>query len=206
MEQKNFLIIDKSLEKDLIDYCKLNNIEDIEKFKIICFTMGFNIKKYGLLNHVDGDQIVQTPKEIEVIKYVDREIIKEIPVEKIVEVIKEIKVPVEKIVEVTKEIPVEKIVEVVKEIPIKTETEKIIISDEDKNKELIIKILDLEKKHQDCENKNTMISQTLQDLRSQIRNREIKIGELENKIRDLSVIIEKRLATFHTSSNLKDKL
>ncbi len=71
-------------------------------------------------------------KEVPVEKIVEKEVIKEVPVEKIVEKI--VEVPVEKIVEkeVVREVPVEKIVEkivekeVIKEVPVEKIVEKIV--------------------------------------------------------------------------------
>lgn len=104
--------------KSVQEYCKLNNIEDVNGFILKCFTSGFNIEKYGLLGESS-----EKPVEIEVIK--------EIRVEVPVEVIKE----VEKIVEVIKEVPtppteieVVKYVdrEVVKEVKVEVPVEKIV--------------------------------------------------------------------------------
>ena len=85
--------------KSVQEYCKLNNIEGVDKFIIKCFTEGFNITKFGLL----GDDS-KKPMEIEVI----REIRVEVPVE----VIKEVEVIREVIVEVPVTNTVEKIIEV----------------------------------------------------------------------------------------------
>jgi len=88
--------------KSVKEYCNLNNIEDVDKFIVKCYTEGFNIKKYGLIgndsqpNVIEKEVIKEVP--VEVIKYVDREVIKEVPVE----IIKE-KVP-----NVVQEVPVEK--------------------------------------------------------------------------------------------------
>jgi hypothetical protein len=88
--------------KSVQEYCKLNNIEDVDKFITKCYTEGFNIKKYGLIgndsqpNVIEKEVIKEVP--VEVIKYVDREVIKEVPVE----IIKE------KIVNVVQEVQVEK--------------------------------------------------------------------------------------------------
>ena len=59
---------------------------------------------------------------------VEKEVIREVPVEKIVEVEKRVEVPVEKIVEKGVEVPVEKIVEkeVIKEVPVEKVVEKIV--------------------------------------------------------------------------------
>jgi cobalamin biosynthesis Co2+ chelatase CbiK len=84
MSQKNYLILDN----EFIAYCKLNNIDDVEKFAIDVFNRGFNIIKYG-----------ETPKgfssEKIIEKIVEKEVIKEVPIEKIVEVIKEVPVTIE---------------------------------------------------------------------------------------------------------------
>ena len=132
--------IDIKNNKEIYDYCMHNGITDINKFIQDCFKQGYDIKKYGLLGKTlnDGEKdlikevIVEKRVEIpvEVIKEVEK--IVEVPVERIVEIIKEVEVPVEiikeveKIVEVTKEIPVEKVViqEVIKEIPIERVVEK----------------------------------------------------------------------------------
>jgi hypothetical protein len=71
--------------KSVQEYCKLNNIEDVDKFITKCYTEGFNIKKYGLLGDDKEPNVIEkvVVKEIEVIK----EIIKEVPVEVIKEVV-----------------------------------------------------------------------------------------------------------------------
>ena len=85
--------------KSVQEYCKLNNVDDVNKFITKCFTEGFNIKKFGLL----GDDS-KKPVEIEVI----REIRVEVPVE----VIREVEVIKEVIVEVPVTNTVETIIEV----------------------------------------------------------------------------------------------
>lgn len=130
MKQKNTLILDK----EFIQYCELNNIDDVEKLAKDTFNRGFTILKYG-----ETPFGKQQTKEIvkEVIKEV--EIIKEVPVEKIVEVIKEIPV------EVIKEVPVEikgktKVVtkEVIKEIKVQDNTQiKALLDENEKLKKEI---------------------------------------------------------------------
>jgi hypothetical protein len=70
--------------KEIYDFCMVNGIVDINKFIQDCFKQGFDIKKYGFL----GEQEKRVEIPVEVIKYVDREVIKEVKVE----------IPVEKIV------------------------------------------------------------------------------------------------------------
>ena len=87
--------------KSVQEYCKLNNIEDIDKFISKCFTEGYNINKYGLLGDDSGKTGIVGEKQVEI--EVIREIRVEVPVEviKYVEVIKEVivEVPVPNIVE-----------------------------------------------------------------------------------------------------------
>ena len=114
------MTIPKNIKDDINQYCKLNNIENVESFIIKVLRSGFDIEKYGLLNDI-------TPKiiEKEIQKIVYRDIIKEVPVVEYVEVeiIKEI------IVE--KEIPVEN--GVIKEVIIEKE---FIIENKEKQKAL----------------------------------------------------------------------
>jgi hypothetical protein len=128
MEQKNWSTINLSPKqvRDVEQYCKLNNIEDISTFFQSCFIKGYEIEKFGLLSGdekvIEKEIIVEKRVEIPVEVIIEKPIIEYVEIEK--EIIKEIprEVIVEKIVEVTKEIPVEKIVErtveVVKEVPV----------------------------------------------------------------------------------------
>ena len=83
--------INSKYDPYILEYCKLNNITDIELFVTQCFKQGFDIKKYGFLGKTE--EIV---KEVEVIKEVEKIIEKrvEIPVEiiKEVEVVREVEV------------------------------------------------------------------------------------------------------------------
>lgn len=106
--------------KDLLSYCNLNDLLISEVAKK-SFTTGFNIERYGLLNP-GGNQEKEVIKEVVVEKRV------EIPVEVIKEIVQVeyVEVPVEKVIEVIKEVPVEKIVEVIKEVPVERVVEKIV--------------------------------------------------------------------------------
>jgi hypothetical protein len=128
MEQKNWSTINLSPKqvRDVEQYCKLNNIEDISTFFQSCFIKGYEIEKFGLLSGdekvIEKEIIVEKRVEIPVEVIIEKPIIEYVEIEK--EIIKEIprEVIIEKIVEVTKEIPVEKIVErtveIVKEVPV----------------------------------------------------------------------------------------
>lgn len=119
------------LDDDFIKYCDLNNIEDQQTFAKKIFNQGFSIIKYGETpNGVRGEE-----------KIIEKEVIKEVIVEKVVEV--------EKIVEVIKEVPVEKIVEVIKEVPVKTKGKTQIVTKEVIKEVFIDKIIpDTEKDKQ----------------------------------------------------------
>ena len=129
-------------QKDLKSYCKLNELDETEIVKK-SYLEGFKIEKYGLLGNTGGVQEKQVVKEVIVEKRV------EIPVEVIKEVVKieYVEVPVEVIKEVFVEVPVEKEVvkEVVKQVPVEivvTKTEY--ISDNTQINELLSKIQQLE--------------------------------------------------------------
>lgn len=92
MKKKNYL----TLDDEFLKYCELNQIQDTEKLAKEVFNRGFAILKYG-----------ETPTKVSgKEKIVEKEVIREVPVEKIVE----------KIVEI----------EVIKEVPVKTETPAVI--------------------------------------------------------------------------------
>ena len=84
----------KELKNEIWDYCRANDIMDIDEFITGLVKTAFTIEKYGYAPN-SGQQ----PKIVE--KEVVKEIIKEVPVEKIVEKVIEKEVPVEKIVKVT---------------------------------------------------------------------------------------------------------
>ena len=134
--------------KDLENYCALNNF-DVDKIIKSSFKQGFNIEKYGLLGNTLNESEKEVIKEVIVEKRVEipveviKEVVKieyvEVPVEKVVTVEK----PVEKLVEVIKEVPVDKVVikEIIKEVPV----EKIVtIYDNSSENELLLKIQQLE--------------------------------------------------------------
>jgi len=120
------------LDDDFIKYCELNNIEDQQSFAKRIFNQGFSILKYGETpNGIQGKE-----------KIIEKEVIKEVIVEKLIEV--------EKLVEVIKEIPVEKIVEIIKEVPVKTKGDTKIVTKE------VIKEVFVDKIIQDVEKDKTI--------------------------------------------------
>jgi hypothetical protein len=136
MKKKNSL----TLDNEFLLYCEINGIENIDKLAKETFERGFSLLKYGETptgNNTIKEKIVEVIKEIIVekqlppeIEYVDREVIKEIPVEKIVEVIKEVPIEIKgdtQVVtkEIIKEVPVERIVEKIVEITNNEEIERL---------------------------------------------------------------------------------
>ena len=70
--------LDKNSQKEFIDYCQLNEIEDVENFIVKCAKDGLTLDKYGIAPFLPKSQIQEVPVEKEIIK----EVIVEIPVEK----------------------------------------------------------------------------------------------------------------------------
>ena len=167
------LELDSKQYKDLTRYCELNKLvpEDIVKKS---YLEGFMIEKYGLLGNTGGVQEKQVVKEVIVEKRV------EIPVEVIKEVVKieYVEVPVdrvvEKIVEITKEVPVEVIKEIFVEVPVEvvvTKTEY--VSDDSQINELLLKI-------QQMESDKQLFSTKTQELEEQVQIFSTKTTEMEN--------------------------
>lgn len=193
MAKRNFSITDKSLDNEIIEFCKLNNIEDVEKFKTNCFKTGFDIERYGLLGDNSGKigEVQEKRVEIEVIR--EKRVEVPVEVEKIVEKIVEKPVIVEKIIQ--QPIEIEKIVEKI-----------VYISNDEESKTLTLKIQSLEDQVGKGENKNKLLSDTLFNLKTQLEQKDKKINELENKINELSGALSAKFATYHPNSNLKSKL
>lgn len=116
-----------TLDNEFLLYCEINGVENIDKLAKETFERGFSLLKYGETptgNSTIKEKIVEVVKEVIVekqlppeIKYVDREVIREVPVEKIVEIIKEVPIQIKgdtQVItkEIIKEVPVEKIVEI----------------------------------------------------------------------------------------------
>ena len=205
MEKKNWSTINLNRKqiKDVSEFCKLNNIEDIESFLQDCLTHGYEIEKFGLL---DGSEPRVIEKEVEkivykeiekvvevpVIEYVD--VVKEVPVEKVIEVIKE--VPVEKVVEITKEVPVERVF--VKEVPVEVIVEKeIYITDDEQVKELGGKIAELGNE------KNELLSK-IQQLENERQLFSTKEGDLQRKVQEFSTKMKEMEIIFQQDKEKSD--
>ena len=221
--------IPKKLKDEIWEYCRMNDIPNIDEFIIKMVRQGYTVEKFGATPLGTGE-------------------VKE--VEKIVEVVKE--VPVEKIVEVIKELPIEVIKEVIVEKPIDRVIEKeIYITDDDQVNELGGKITKLEenifqlneeleterknfstkteemennfqnkmsKKNEELDelrqsldiklddNKEKMLQDTLQKLRKELLDKNKKIEELQNINKDLQLLNTQKKGFYMRGSNLNDTL
>jgi len=189
--------------KDLLSYCNLNDLL-ISSVVKDSFTTGFNIERYGLLN-TGGIREKQVEKEVIVEKRV------EIPVEVIKEVVRIEYVEVEKPIEVIKEVIVdrivEKVVEVIKEVPM----EKIVyVTDqEEMNSKIFQKEQEFEEQRQIFSTKTQELENIFhnekKELLSKIQELETKGPEVKEIIREVEVIKEIVIEK-EGDSSLKPKL
>jgi hypothetical protein len=252
MEQKKSKIFNSKNTKSIEEYCKLNNIDDVDEFVHQCFKIGYDVKKYGFLgktlNEGEKDlktdeigkkdlrgsrktcgieekreekEVIQTVEvikevekivEVEVIKYVDREIIKEVPVEKVVtkieyicdkdsenELGKRITDLEENIFHLNEELESER-----KIFSIKTQEMEIFFQNEmDKPPiEVIIeKIVEVENT-----DKLKMLSETLLKLRKDLSLKDKRIEELESINKQLESIKVSQGAVYLKGSNITQRL
>lgn len=191
VEVKNF--------KEIYDYCYLNEIVDVNSFIDKCLKQGFDIQKYGMLGSEPKvetevkvvEKIVEVikeiqlpPKEVEVIKYVDREVIKEIPVEKVV----------------TK----------IEYISYKNEEDELLLKIqqlEEENRKLSISNQETTKVTQDnSTDKIKMLQETLLKQKKELSLKTDKIKELDEKIKQLESLKINQGAVFMKSSNLNQNI
>lgn len=190
--------------KDLKSYCDLNGLEEDIILKN-CYLQGFRIEKYGLLSTggttPEKEIIKYVDRPIEIIKEIEvvKEVIKEVPTPpleiKIIEyvdreVIKE--VPVEKIVLVTDNTEIESLLIRIKEL----ESREPQIVEKEIVKEVIV---------QD-NNKVEMLTKTLQGLKQDLSEKNKKIQELEKIITNFENYKQNSGAAFLRGSNLNDTL
>ena len=175
--------INKKLKEEIWEYCRLNDISNIEDFTVKMLQQGFTVEKFGATPFGDG---VSEIKEVEIIV----EKIVEVPVEKIVEkeIIKEVieEVPIEKIVEkrvyitddeevekLTKELELIKNDEILHKKNLKDKVSKI------SEKEGVID--NLEKKITDLVNESSQKSNEIKELNSKLKEKPKKIVDTKYK-------------------------
>jgi hypothetical protein len=194
--------------QDLTRYCELNklNAEDIVKKS---YLEGFMIEKYGLLGNTGGVQEKEVTKEVIVEKRVEipveviKEVVKveyvEVPVEKVVTVEK----PVERLVEVIKEVPVErvveKIVEVTKEIPV----EKVVIKEVVKEVPVEVVVTKTEYVSDDTQTNELLLK--IQQLESERQDFSTKLTETEGKLEIFSTKTTEMENIFQDKISEKEK-
>jgi hypothetical protein len=201
MEYK--LNISSTENKDLISYCNLNDLRISEVIKK-SYLEGFNIERYGLLN-TGGIREKQVEKEVIVEKRV------EIPVEVIKEVVRIEYVEVEKPIEVIKEVTVDRIVEKVVEVIKEVSVEKIVyVTDqEEMNSKIFQKEQEFEEQRQIFSTKTQELENIFhnekKELLSKIQELETKGPEVKEIIREIEVIKEIVIEK-EGDSSLKPKL
>ena len=176
------------------EYCKLNNIEDVDKFITKCYVDGFNIKKYGLLG--DDSRKIGGIEE----KQVEIEVIREKRVEVPVEVVKYVEVPVE----IIKEIEVIQYVdrEVIKEVPVEIIKEKIVNVIQEVPVPNIDKIGD----EPEPNDKVKLLQETLQKLRKELSLKNKRIEELEKINKQLESVRVEQGAVYLKGSNISETM
>jgi hypothetical protein len=130
------LEISKALKDEIWDYCRANNITNIDEFTMKILRQGFTVEKFGA-----------TPQTVE--KVVEK--IVEVPVEKIVEKVVEkiIEVPVEKEVYITDKSGNDELIAKIKDLETERDNYKIKSNDfEEKWKDVVEQLkAELKKKH-----------------------------------------------------------
>jgi hypothetical protein len=195
--------------QDIKQFCQLNDIEITELVKK-CFKVGYNIEKYGLLGKT-GEEQVEVP--VEVIKYVDREVIKEIPVEVVkyvdVEIIKEI--PVEKIVTIYDKSDDSELLLKIQQLEVENEKFSTKIQEmEEERIKFSTKIQEMENifqnKPKEDDDKSKQLQQTIQTLIGRIREKETEINNLKEELKNCGKGTSEKPAVFLRNSNLGDNL
>ena len=170
-------------------FCESQEIKDVDNFMYLCFKQGFDIRKYGLL----GETLNESEKHLKTggigEKQVEIEVIREIRVEVPVEVIKEVEKIVTKIEYVSDKTSENELLLKIQQLEqeISTKTEEMEnnfqneMSKKDKELDELRRILD-EKNNDD---KTKLLQETLQNLRSELQQKNEQIRELDKINRDL---------------------
>jgi len=211
------LTLTSAEHKDLTSYCTLNkfNTDEIVKKS---YLEGLRIEKYGLLSgsagvvekevvkevikyvevpvveekeviRIEYVEIPSPPSEVEVIKYVDREVIKEVFIE----------VPVSNIDNIYDKNREEELLLKIGEL----ETE---------NKIFSTKMVEMENIFQNKTSDSTLkpkldaLQKTVQKLREEIIGKDRLVKEYEKTIEDIQKFQENKQAVYLKGSNLDDKL
>ena len=227
------LNINSKYENDIQQYCKLNNIVDVNLFVTQCFKQGFDIKKYGflgktltedenpLINEVIVEKRIEIPVEVIKEVIIEKEIIKEVPVEvKVIEYVDR-----EVIKEVNVEVPVEKIVTKVEYINDKTNENELVLKIHELEEKMSKKDDELDELRRNLDEvvnkppveiikeveitdnlKQKMLESTLQNLRKELAMKNLLIADLEQKNKLIESQNTQQPAVYLKGSNLTEKL
>ena len=223
------LNVNPKYENDILQYCKLNNIEDVSLFVTQCFKQGFDIKKYGFLGNSlnEGEKHLKTEVIVEKRIEIPVEVIKEVPVEvKVIEYVDR---------EIIKEVPVEKIVTKIEYISDKTSEDELLLKIQQLedtlfhlNKDFELERQEFSTKTQEMEsifqekiskndseldegvdkpnNKIYLLQETLQKLRKENNDKNSEISKLKEIINELELTVKSTGAVFMKGSNINDNL
>lgn len=191
----------KDIKDEIWQYCKANNITNVDEFINNMVSRGFTAEKFGAVPWEKPAKV----KEVE--KIVEKEVIKEVPVEVIKEVEKIVEKKVEVPVEVIKEVVVEKKVpvEVIKEVE-KIIEKEIYITDNKEIGKLADKISELE---DDITINNEIKEEVEKELNIEIETLNQKVADLNNNILQLENDLDKKKVeidklTIKTNDTSKD--
>jgi hypothetical protein len=196
--------VDPKYMSDILSYCKMYNIDDVDLFVTQCFKQGFDIKKYGLLGkplnegekHLNTGGIEEKQVEIEVI----REIRVEVPVEVIKEVEKIVEVPVEKVI--IKEVPVDRVVEKIIQTSDDTQINELLSKIEQLNGEISIKCVEIDNIRQEFSTKTEEMENIFQNKMSK---KDEELDELRRNL-DIPVTNDKLNMLQQTIQNLNSEI
>ena len=196
--------VDPKYMSDILSYCKMYNIDDVDLFVTQCFKQGFDIKKYGLLGkplnegekHLNTGGIEEKQVEIEVI----REIRVEVPVEVIKEVEKIVEVPVEKVI--IKEVPVDRVVEKIIQTSDDTQINELLSKIEQLNGEISIKCVEIDNIRQEFSTKTEEMENIFQNKMSK---KDKELDELRRNL-DIPVTNDKLKMLQQTIQNLNSEI
>jgi ElaB/YqjD/DUF883 family membrane-anchored ribosome-binding protein len=199
MEQKKSKIFNSKNIKTIEEYCKLNNIVDVDEFTYQCFKQGFDVKKYGFMGKSlnEGEKHLKTDDIGE----------KDLRDSRKTCGIEEKREGIEVIREKQAEKEVIKTVEVIKEVPVEIVVEKIIYTTDDiQINELGGKIAKLE---QELSTKTTEIGTIRQEFSTKTEETEnIFQNEMSKKDEELDELRQKLdiLVTNNRANMLQETL
>jgi len=177
--------IPKKLKDDIWDYCRLNDIVNIEEFIVKMVRQGYTIEKFGStpLSNIEVEKIVEVPVEVIKEVIVEKEMVKEIPIEVIVEK------------EIVKEVPVEKIVTKIEYIN-DTTTEDELGGMIEKLKENISNL------NQEIESERKVFSTKTQEMENNFQQ---EISKKDKEIEDLKTTIDNEVLKTENYKNEMSK-